>query len=31
VIVLMQVLPFYDEPAMRVYRMFEEAVYRALC
>ena len=31
VIVLMQVLPFYDEPAMRVYRVFEEAVYRALC
>jgi CubicO group peptidase (beta-lactamase class C family) len=30
VIVLMQVLPFYDEAAMRVYRGFEEAVYRSL-
>jgi hypothetical protein len=26
----MQVLPFYDEAAMRVYRGFEEAVYRSL-
>jgi CubicO group peptidase (beta-lactamase class C family) len=30
VMVLMQVLPFYDEAAMRVCRGFEEAVYRAL-
>jgi CubicO group peptidase (beta-lactamase class C family) len=30
VIVLMQVLPFYDEAAMRVYRGFEAAVYRSL-
>ena len=30
VLVLMQVLPFYDEAAMRVYRGFEAAVYRAL-
>jgi hypothetical protein len=28
--VLMQVLPFYDEAAMRVYRGFEETVYRSM-
>jgi methyl acetate hydrolase len=30
VVVLMQVLPFYDEAAMRVYRGFEETVYRSM-
>jgi CubicO group peptidase (beta-lactamase class C family) len=30
VIVMMQVLPFYDEAAMKVYAGVEEAVYRNL-
>jgi CubicO group peptidase (beta-lactamase class C family) len=30
VLVLMQVLPFYDDSAMEVFRRFEKAVYEAL-